>query len=55
MTVMRKMDWNKRLRANPLENQKKIRMMEDSRMIAHTSIEKAPNDFYRFISCSWDT
>lgn len=40
------MDWNNKLKANPLANQKKILMMEEIKMMAQTSIENDPSDFY---------
>lgn len=42
MAVIKKIDWKSRLRANPLANQKNILMIEERRMIAHTSIENVP-------------
>jgi len=42
MTVMRKIDWKSKLRANPFANQKKILMIEESKIIAQTSMEKVP-------------
>ena len=55
MTVIKKIDWNKRLNANPLANQKKILIIEEIKMMAHTSIENDPNDFYLRISCNCET
>ncbi len=42
ITIIRKIDWKRRLSAKPLENQKKILIIEDKRMMAQTSIEKQP-------------
>lgn len=52
ITIIRKIDWNNKLNANPLANQKKILMIDDIKIIAQTSIEKDPNDFYLRISCN---
>jgi len=49
------MDWNNKLKANPFANQKKILIIDDSNMIAQTSIENDPNDFYFRISCNCET
>ena len=62
MATIRNIDWKSKLRANPLENQKNILMMDDNKMIAHTSIENEPKssqnkpkDFYLRISWYCDT
>lgn len=55
MTVIKKIDWNNKLNANPLENQKKILIIDEINMMAQTSIEKDPNDFYLRISCNCET
>ena len=55
MTVIKKIDWNKRLKANPLANQKNILIIDEINIIAHTSIENDPNDFYFRISCNCET
>lgn len=50
--MIKKIDWKSKSKANPLANQKNILMIEEIKIIAHTSIENEPIDFYFFIRLS---